>query len=294
MLQFSLLPAIFPNGQFLSPRWRKVLVSMYGIFAIALITVSFLPGPLQYNGVDTVYPIDNPFGLTFLPGELGPTLNALLLYLILLPAVGGIASLVARWRSSKGEGRQQLKWFAFHLSTAVTIQLIMEFIGEYSPQIFDSIYYIIVVVFSFVGFPTVIGIAVLRYRLYDIDVIIRRTLQYTLVTGLLALMYFGGVVILQGILSPLTGASNSPFVTVVTTLGIIALFNPLRSRVQAFIDRRFYRQKYDAEQALAQFAAVARDEVDMDKLTAVLLQVVKETMQPEQVTLWLKPMNRER
>jgi hypothetical protein len=132
------------------------------------------------------------------------------------------------------------------------------------------------------------AIAILRFRLFDIDVIIRRTLQFAILTGLLALTYFGGVVIIQGILSPLTGSSNSPLVTVITTLGIAALFNPLRIRVQDFIDRRFYRKKYNAEQALAQFAATARDEVDMDKLTSALLSVVEDTMQPEKVSLWLK------
>jgi hypothetical protein len=129
----------------------------------------------------------------------------------------------------------------------------------------------------------------MRYRLWDIDLLIRRTLQYTLLTGLLAMTYFGGVVVLQAILSPLTGEANSPLVTAVTTLGIAALFTPLRNRVQDFIDRRFFRKKYNAEQTLANFAAIARDEVDMDKLTSALLEVVEETMQPEKVTLWLKP-----
>lgn len=137
-----------------------------------------------------------------------------------------------------------------------------------------------------------IGIAILRYRLFDIDVIIRRTLQYTILTGLLVLTYYGGIVVLQSVFSPLTGLEHHPLVTVITTLGIAALFNPLRIRVQDFIDRRFYRRKYNAEQALAQFAAVARDEVDMEKLTAALILVIQETVQPEQVSLRIKePIN---
>lgn len=142
--------------------------------------------------------------------------------------------------------------------------------------------------FAFLMIPLGIGISILRHRLYDIDVIIRRTLQYAFLTGLLALAYFGGVVVLQTLFNPLTGSTNSPLVTVITTLGIAALFNPLRHRVQDFIDRRFYRKKYNAEQALAQFAATARDEVDMEKLTAALLRVVEETVQPEKASLWLK------
>jgi hypothetical protein len=136
--------------------------------------------------------------------------------------------------------------------------------------------------------PLSLAIAILRYRLWDIDVIIRRTLQYTLLTGVLALIYFGGVVLLQALLSPLTGDENSPLVTVLTTLGIAALFNPLRTRVQAFIDRRLYRKKYNAEQSLARFAAAARSEVDMDRLADALLGVVEETMRPERVEIRLK------
>jgi hypothetical protein len=135
-------------------------------------------------------------------------------------------------------------------------------------------------------------LTVFKFRLYDIDIIIRRTLQYAIVTGLLALTYFGGIIILQGILGPLTGEFNSPVVTVITTLGIAALFNPLRIRVQDFIDRRFYRRKYDAEQTLAQFAETARDEVDMEKLTAALLGVVEKTVQPEQLSIWINPMTK--
>ncbi len=140
------------------------------------------------------------------------------------------------------------------------------------------------------GLPIIsfsLAIAILRYRLFDIDVIIRKTLQYTLLTGLLALVYFGSVLMLQTLVENLTG-EQSQLVIVLSTLAIAALFNPIRSASQDFIDRRFYRKKYNAEKALARFAATARDEVDMDKLTTALLVVVGETMQPEKTSLWLK------
>ena len=140
------------------------------------------------------------------------------------------------------------------------------------------------------GLPIItisLALAILRYRLFDINVIVRKTLQYTLLTGLLALVYFGSVVLLQSIFEAITG-EQSPIVIVISTLAIAALFNPLRIRVQDFIDRRFFRKRYDAEQTLAQFAAAARDEVDMEILTTALLRVVEDAMQPEYVELRLK------
>ncbi|MCB0012913.1 MAG: hypothetical protein KDE34_13460, partial [Anaerolineales bacterium] len=134
--------------------------------------------------------------------------------------------------------------------------------------------------------PASFAIAILRYRLFDINVIIRKTLVYALLSGLLALVYLGSVVLLQTIFDSVA-QERSPFIIVVSTLLIAALFAPLRQRIQAFIDRRFYRQKYDAQQILAQFAETARDQVEVDALTAELRRVVQETMQPETLFLWL-------
>src|SRR3989337_375258 len=141
---------------------------------------------------------------------------------------------------------------------------------------------------SYLSLPVTIGISILRYRLFDIDLLIRRTLQYSVLSVLLALVYFGGVVVLQRIFTRLTGQGQNQLVTVVSTLAIAALSIPLRRRVQDVIDRRFYRKKYDAAKVIAAFAATVRDETDLDKLTASLIAVVQETMQPEHVSLWLK------
>ncbi len=129
------------------------------------------------------------------------------------------------------------------------------------------------------------GIAILRHRLFDIDIIIRRTLQYSVLSGVLALLYLGGVTLIQTLFF---SGQSSRVAVVVSTLVIAALFNPLRLRIQEVIDRRFYRTKYDAERVLARFAATARDEVEIDKLTQALLDAVQETMQPEKVSLWLR------
>jgi hypothetical protein len=146
------------------------------------------------------------------------------------------------------------------------------------------------VTLSFAGVPVAVGIAILRYRLYEIDLLINRTLVYGSLTATLALVYFSGVATTQAILRTLTGQQEQPqLAIVVSTLVIAALFNPLRRRIQSFIDRRFYRRKYDARKTLEAFSAKLRDETDLDALSDDLVRVVRETMQPAHVSLWLRP-----
>jgi hypothetical protein len=137
--------------------------------------------------------------------------------------------------------------------------------------------------------PLIIGVAVLRYHLWDIDIIIRKTLVYGALTAALALVFFGGVALLQQILGRISGIENSPVAVVLSTLLIAALFSPLRRRIQDFIDRRFYRRQYDAERALAEFAATARSETDSEKLTNSMLEIVQATLQPERALVWMRP-----
>jgi hypothetical protein len=153
--------------------------------------------------------------------------------------------------------------------------------------------FLIIPSLGFVVIGTGLALAVLRYRLYDIDIIIRKTLVYVVLTALLALVYFGLVILLQSVFESISG-QQSPIVIVISTLVIAALFAPLRRQVQDFIDRRFFRKKYDAQQVLAQFAQTARDETDMDMLTAELVSVVQETIQPEFISVWLKPVRSSR
>jgi hypothetical protein len=182
--------------------------------------------------------------------------------------------------------RAQIRWVGFGVALVAGYQFLSNVIGFFVSTPVVPWWLNVIDTLVYLTLPITIGIAILRYRLFDIDLIIRKTLQYALLTGLLALVYFGSVILLQSLTENLFG-EQSPLVIVLSTLAIAALFNPLRIRIQDFIDRRFYRKKYNAEQALSQFAGAARDEVDMEKLTTALLRVVEETMQPEQTSLWL-------
>ena len=224
-----------------------------------------------------------------------PGVIALLPICILASAV----SLFWRYRHSGGEVRQQIKWVAFAASFVGVMYLSAVVIGLFfAPEaswgsgdvsllgdiLLDA------VLLSYAGVPIAVGFAVLKYRLYDIDVVINRTLVYGSLTAALALTYFGGVATTQAIFHALTGQEQQPqLAIVVSTLAIAALFNPLRRRVQAFVDRRFYRSKYDAANTLAAFSAKLRHETDLEALNANLVGVVRETMQPVHVSLWLRP-----
>ena len=184
-------------------------------------------------------------------------------------------------RVSTREEKQQTKWFLFGFVFFIALSAVSEALGSLNPFA-DEVGLLI-----FVFIPLSIGIAILRYRLWDIDILIRRTVTYTLVVGLLAALYFGSVILLQQIFASVLD-DRSEVLTVLSTLAIAALFVPLRNRVQNEIDKRFNRKKYDAQKIMEKFSRTVRDETDIDRLTNELVNVVQETMQPKSVSLWLK------
>ena len=276
MLLLCFVPLYFPDGRLVSPRWRW-LVRFAFVFTVGAVVFSALrPGEIQQEGVV------NPLGVEGLRPFLG-LLDTFVFgpYFALLFA--SAASLVVRFRRSGRVERQQIKWLAL-AAVAIPVWFLTNApVQAAAPNLFlvlDSF------VFSAM-IPIAAGVAILRYRLYDIDRIINRALVYAALTASLALVYFGSVVGLQYVFRSLGGGESS-LAVVASTLLIAALFNPLRRRVQNFIDRRFYRRKYDAARTLGAFSAVLRDETDLDRLTPELLVVVRETMQPAHASLWLR------
>jgi hypothetical protein len=269
--------AIFPNEQFASPRFRIVLKGLIGDF-----TFLFLSGSTLESSLSSAFQLANPLFSDF-PQQYYDLLFSLGLMVMPLTIIILVVSVIVRFRRGQGREKQQMKW----LLGGMALMAVMVILGL--GLSFGAGFSLgeILVNASALGPILCIGVALLRHKLYDIDIIIRRTLIYAMVSALLAVVYFGSVVVLQGLVTAV-GGERSGVVVAVSTLVIAALFNPVRKRVQSIVDHRFYRQKYDSVQTLNQFAAKARDEVDMNKLSKALVEAVQETMQPEQLTLWLK------
>jgi hypothetical protein len=281
---------LFPDGKLPSRRWHPFAWFAGAVMVLTSVAVTLSPGPLEdHPGVS------NPLGLE------GHSIVAQVLARapVLLPIciLASALSLVWRYRHSGGEVRLQIRWVAFAASLVSVAYAVTAVSGiffapeastnEQAPPLWLALLQDAVLV-SYAGVPIAVGFAVLRYRLYDIDLIINRTLVYGSLTVLLASAYVGGVVGLQAIFRGLTG-QESTLAVVASTLAIAALFNPLRRRVQTFVDRRFYRKKYDARKTLETFSGRLRDETDLHTLSSDLVAVVRETMQPAHVSLWVRP-----
>ncbi len=272
------LSLLFPNGQLPSSRWRWFAWLSVLLILVGAISAAFSPGAINV-GLEL---IQNPLGIETLPNTYQPV-QALLLTLGLVAA----ASLFGRLRHAGEVERQQVKWFAYAGALVAGGSILTYTISETIDVLWlERVGYVFVLI-GLLGTPISIGIAILRYRLYGIDLIINRTLVYGSLTGLLALVYFGSVTALQYLFSLLTGQGNT-LAIVASTLAIAALFNPLRRRIQSFIDRRFYRRKYDAAMILEAFGTKLRDQTDLEKLCEDLAEVVDETMQPAHVSVILR------
>jgi hypothetical protein len=271
----SLLLLLFPDGGLPSPRWRPVA------WGVALGTAGGVVGNALRAGPLVDFPqIANPFGIDSpvvgMVGVAGGIVAA-------GSMMGSAISLIVRLRRAGSEQRQQIKWLAY--GGAVMVGGV--FAGAVAIP-WNVPVSITIMSASLLGLPLFTGIAIVKHHLYDIDILINRTLVYASVTATLTLVYFGGVAGLQRLLSPVMGEGNG-LAVVASTLLIAALFNPLRRRIQAFIDRRFYRRKYDARKTLEGFSAKLRAETDLKALNDEVVNVVRETMQPAHVSLWVRP-----
>jgi hypothetical protein len=273
-LVFPLL--LFPTGRSLSPRWRPLTWLAVGL-TTAYTVLGMLSPTLELPEERTTA---NPIGVAGADLDAAP-LSAVLTSLLLLVFVGAIASLVVRFRRSRGVERQQLKWFTYAGGLVLLAPL-----GSFLLPKLGNLPWVVVV-----ALPIAAGIAVLRYRLYDIDRLINRTLVYGLLTALLGAVYAAVVLVLgQGFGG--IGAEPPSWAVAGATLAVAALFGPARRRIQAVVDRRFNRRKYDAAKTAEAFSKRLRDEIDLDTLLAELLAVVDQTMQPTRASLWLRSPSR--
>jgi hypothetical protein len=286
-----LLVLLFPNGKLLSRKWQPVVWMAACGSAMLALGAALDPGSLLFQPT-----FDNPLGFGGDIGKLGPSesidaggvveiLVRVGFFFVLVSWLFAVAAMITRMDQARGAERQQLKWFVYTVVLLVVgfLAALLGF-GQHSVA-----WNLGIAAFNFL--PIAAGIAILRYRLYDIDVVINRTLVYGVLTAALALVYVGSIVLLQGLFRALTG-ETSQLAVVASTLAIAALFVPLRRRVQAFIDRRFYRRKYDMATTLQAFNVRLRNDVDLDSVADDLVEVVRETMQPAHVSLWLRPPER--
>jgi hypothetical protein len=270
---------LFPDGRLPSPRWRWFLWLILLLILVGAISQAFAPGLVLALEVDGIY---NQLGVEGVPNVFKLIQNLLFAFMFI-----SAASLFVRRLRASGVERQQLKWFTYS-STIVVIGAILTYtISDVTGAPWAERVGYGVLLVGLISLPISMGIAILRYRLYEIDLIINRTLVYGLITATLALFYLGSVTALQYLFSLLTGQGNT-LAIVASTLAIAALFNPLRRRIQGFIDRRFYRRTYDARKTLEAFGTKLREQTDLEKLCEDLGEVVDETMQPAHVSVILR------
>jgi hypothetical protein len=273
----TLLLLLFPDGRPPSRRFRMVGWLAGAAMGLLIVGYAFAPGPLED------YPrVDNPIGLGGSAGDVLEFFQGVGFPLFALAAIGSLASLVVRFRRSHGVERQQLKWMAAAATLVVAAWLVNAFFDQVVGEDVS-----VILPLALLALPAAAAIAILRYRLYDLGLVVNRTLVYGALSATLAGAYIGIVLLLQLALEPLT--SDSGLAIAGSTLAVAALFRPLRGRFQEVVDRRFYRRRYDAARTVEGFSARLRDEVELDALSVELREVVRETVQPAHVSLWLRP-----
>ena len=278
---------VFPDGRFLSPRWRRVGQAVLVVAAVTGLAAAVAPGPVDPSiGIAAA----NPLGVSGIVGDIAGAVSNLGYPLFVPMFVLAAVALVRRYRRSGIVEREQLKWFASSvvlaalLSVGALVLLSVYPSADTAPVWAQLVNELAILSVSLV--PIAAAIAILRYRLYDIDVLIRRTLIYAAVSAVLAAAYIGAIALSQAVLAPFTGGSG--VAVAISTLAVVALFQPVRTRIRTAVDRRFYRSRFDAGRTLEAFSARLSEEVDLDALRAALLVVVGDTMQPTHASLWLR------
>jgi hypothetical protein len=266
----------FPTGRLLSRRWRPA----FWLAATTTAAITMLAALSPGLNLDKDHAVRNPIGIGWVEDVEQGAVGAGLFVLLSVSLVAALASLVLRFRRSRGEERQQLKWFTYAGALLLLVPL-----GDFIPNAnLSTAVFGLLIAFL----PVAAGIAILRYRLYDIDRIINRTLVYGLLTALLGAVYVG-VVLVLGQVSGGIGTTPPSWAIAAATLAAAALFQPARRRIQQVVDRRFNRRSYDAAETIDTFGARLRDQIDLDTLSAELLAVVDQTMEPTRASLWLRP-----
>ena len=277
LLPVTFLLLLFPNGRLPSRRWRPIGWSAGGGIALTLVTGLLKSGPISdYPSVRNMYgvkagPVDGLEGLGAL--------------LVAIGLAGSVAAIIVRFRRARGVERQQMKWLAYAGAIAGLTLPAAIAVYDASEALANG-----AIMLSVLALAAATAVAILRYRLYDIDVVVNRTLVYGALTATLAAVYVGSVLLLQLALNGATQGSG--LAVAVSTLGVAALFRPARTRIQGAVDHRFFRRKYDAAQTLEAFSARLRDEVDLAALNGELSSVVRDTLQPAHVSVWLRSADR--
>ena len=272
------VPLLYPTGKVPGPRWRIVQRALVGLLTLVTLRYMFYPGPLDGSSSARTLP-DNPVGIGFVGGPLDEV-DSVVGVIVLALLGAALLSVIVRFRHSRGDERQQMKWMTVAVTFIAVAATVPQLVGLSFGQ--DILFAV-----GIAQFPIVVGIAILRYRLYEIDRLISRTISYAILTGLLVGAFIGVVVLTTDVLP-----FSSPVGVAASTLCAAALFNPLRKRVQRLVDRRFNRARYDAEAIVAAFTLGLRDAVDLDTVRGELLLAVGRAVEPTHASVWIRPPTR--